>query len=93
MALSPHWSLKYLTSVDQGQKASNVDKNLGAAFIVVPITLMAAMLNKRVMLMICVEPTLGVMVISQSATRTDGDEEDDQNGSYEVFLDGFHILK
>ena len=41
----------------------------------VPIALMAVMLNKRVMLMMFVEPTLVVMIISQGATRTDGDKE------------------
>lgn len=65
--------------------STNVDKNLGAAFIVVPIALMAAMLNKRVMLMIFVEPTLVVMIISQGATRTNGDEENSQDGSSEIF--------
>jgi hypothetical protein len=30
--------------------SSDVDKNLGSAFIVVPIALMAVMLNKRMML-------------------------------------------
>ena len=36
---------------------------------------MAAMLNKRVMLMMLIEPTRVVMVISQGATGTDGNEE------------------
>ena len=58
---------------------SEVDKNLGSAFIVVPIALMAVMLNKRVMLVVFVEPTLVVMVISEGATCTNGDEEDSQN--------------
>ena len=59
----------------QGRKAySDVDKNLGAAFIVVPIALMAVMLNKPMMVMMLVEPALAIMVISQGSTRTDGDE-------------------
>jgi hypothetical protein len=36
---------------------------------------MAVMLNKRVMLVMLIEPTSAVMVISQGATRTDGDEQ------------------
>ena len=44
----------------------------------VPIALMTAMLNKRVMLMLVVEPALVVMVISQGAAGTDGDEEKNQ---------------
>jgi hypothetical protein len=58
---------------------SDVDKNLSSTFIVVPIALMAVMLNKRVMLMMFVEPTLVVMVIRQSAACTDGDEENSQD--------------
>jgi len=46
---------------------------------VVPIALMAVMLNKRVMVMMFVEPTLVVMVICQRATCTDGDEENSQD--------------
>ena len=57
----------------------DVDKNLGSAFIVVPIALMAVMLNKRVMAMMFVEPTRVVMVIRQCATRTDGDEQNSQD--------------
>jgi hypothetical protein len=38
---------------------------------------MAVMLNERMMLMLVVEPTRAVMVISQGATRTDGYEETD----------------
>ena len=41
----------------------------------VPIALMTVMLNKCVMVMMFVEPTLVVMIISQGATRTEGDEE------------------
>ena len=40
---------------------------------------MAAMMTKRMMLMLIIEPTLVVMVISQSATRTHGDEENSQD--------------
>jgi hypothetical protein len=40
---------------------------------------MAVMLNKRVMLVMLIEPTSAVMVISQGATRTDGDEENGQD--------------
>ena len=58
---------------------SDVDKNLGSVFIVVPIALMAVMLNKRMMLVMFVEPTLVVMVIRQGATRTEGDEENSQD--------------
>jgi hypothetical protein len=39
---------------------------------------MAVMLNKRVMLVVFVEPTLVVMVISEGTTCTNGDEEDSQ---------------
>ena len=58
---------------------SDVDKNLGAAFIVVPIALMAVMLNKRMMVMMFIEPTRVVMVIRQGATCTDGDKEKSQD--------------
>ena len=58
----------------------------------IPVALMAAMLNKRVMLVMFVEPTLVVVIISQGATRTDGDEENCQNGWEKVFLNGFHVL-
>jgi len=44
----------------------------------VPIAPMAVMLNKRVMLMVVVEPTRSVMVISQGATGTGGNEEKNQ---------------
>lgn len=54
--------------------STNVDKNLGSTFIVIPVALMAVMLNERMMLMMFVKPTLIVMVIRQGATRTDGDE-------------------
>jgi hypothetical protein len=40
---------------------------------------MVVVLNKRMMLVMFVEPTLVVMIISQNATRTDGDEENSQN--------------
>jgi len=43
--------------------------------IVVPIPAMAVMLNKRVMVMVIVEPTFVVMVISESAPGADGDKE------------------
>jgi hypothetical protein len=43
---------------------------------------MAIMLNKRVMLMLVIEPTLVVMVIRHGATRTDGNEESNQDGSH-----------
>lgn len=42
---------------------------------------MAAVLNKRMMMMIVIEPTIAVMVISQGATCTDGDEETDEDGT------------
>jgi hypothetical protein len=58
---------------------ANVDKNLRPAFIVVPIAPMAVMLNKRMMLVMFVEPTFVVMVISEGATCTNGDEEDSQD--------------
>ena len=44
----------------------------------VPIALMAVMLNERMMVVMFIEPTFVVMVISQGATRTDGDEESNQ---------------
>jgi hypothetical protein len=40
---------------------------------------MAVMLNKRVMLVLFVEPTLVVMVISHGATCANGDEKDSQD--------------
>ena len=46
--------------------------------ILVPIALVAAMVNKRVMMMVCVEPTAVVMVISEGAACTDGNEENSQ---------------
>ena len=45
----------------------------------VPIAGMTAMLDKCVVVMAVVEPTLVVMVIGQSATGTDGDEETSQD--------------
>jgi hypothetical protein len=67
------------TSVAKIKKAcSDVDENLDSAFIVVPIAAMAVMLNKRMMVMMFVKPTRVVMVISQGATCTDGDEENSQ---------------
>jgi len=39
---------------------------------------MAVMLNKRMMLMVGVEPTRVVMVISQGAAGTNGDEENNE---------------
>ena len=53
----------------------DIDENAGSALVVVPIALMAVMPRKRMMVMMFVEPTLVVMVISQSATCTSGDEE------------------
>ena len=44
----------------------------------VPIALMAAMVNKRVMLMMFVEPALVVMIISQGAACANGYEEEYQ---------------
>ena len=64
----------------QDQEArSDGDKNTDAIFIVVPIALMAVMLNKRVMVMMFVEPTLVVMVISQGATCANGYEQNNQD--------------
>jgi hypothetical protein len=57
----------------------DVDKNPDSAFIVVPVALMAIMLDKRMMLMMFVEPPLVVMIVSQSATRTDGNKENHQD--------------
>ena len=54
---------------------SDTDKDLCSALIVIPIALMAVMLNERMMLMMFVEPTLVVMVISEGASCADGDEE------------------
>ena len=42
---------------------------------------MAVMLDKRMVMVLGVEPTIVVMVISQGATRTDGDEETDKDGT------------
>jgi hypothetical protein len=60
------------------QACSDIDENPGSALIVVPITLVAAMLNKGLMLMMFVEPTRLVVVISESATGAGGDEGDSQ---------------
>lgn len=49
--------------------------------IVVPIALMAVVVDKRVMLVMFVKPTLVVMVMSQAAARADGKEESHQGGS------------
>jgi len=54
---------------------------------------MAVMLNERVALMLIVEPTLVVMVICHGATRTNGHEENSQDGSQKILLDGFHVVK
>jgi hypothetical protein len=62
-----------------GNAYLDADKNARSAFIVIPIAAMAAMLNKRVMLMMFVNPTFVVMIISQGATRTDGNEQNDQD--------------
>jgi len=42
---------------------------------------MAVMLDKRVMMMIVIEPTIVVMVICQGATRTHGDEKTNEDGT------------
>jgi hypothetical protein len=48
----------------QAQKASSdIDENLDSVSIVVPVTPMTIMLNKRVMLMVFVEPAVVVMII------------------------------
>ena len=41
----------------------------------VPIAPMAVMLNEGMVVMLVVEPAIAVMVISQGATGTDGNEE------------------
>ena len=61
---------------------SDIDKNPGSAFIVVPIALMAVMLNKSMVVVMFVEPAFVVMVICHGATRTDSNEESNQDGSY-----------
>jgi hypothetical protein len=61
---------------------SDVDKNAGSALIVVPIALMAVMVNERVVLMLIVVPTVAVMVICHSAACTDGNEENSEGGSH-----------
>jgi hypothetical protein len=68
------------------------DKDPGAAFIVVPVALVAVMFAERVMLMMFVEPTRGVMIISHGATCTNGNEHGDQDRTDEIFLDGFHAV-
>ena len=45
----------------------------------VPVAAMATVLNKRMMVMMFIEPTLVVMVICHGATRTDGNEENSQD--------------
>ena len=62
----------------KGETFSDIDKNLGSTFIVIPISLMAVMLNERTVVMMFVEPTHTVMVISEGATRAEGDEENSQ---------------
>jgi hypothetical protein len=60
------------------QVYSDADKNAGSVLIFVPIALVAAVVGKRVMMVICVEPTVAVMVISDGAACTDGQEENSQ---------------
>ena len=45
------------------------------------------------MVMMFIEPTLIVMIIGQGATRTDGDEENGEDGWQDVSLNNFHDLK
>jgi hypothetical protein len=51
-------------ALPSSKAGSDIDENLGSALIVVPITPMTVVLNKRVMLMMFVEPATVVMVIS-----------------------------
>jgi hypothetical protein len=60
---------------DCGGKYLDVDKNLGAAVVVVPIAAMAAMLNKRMMVVLAVKPALIIMVVGQGASCTGSDKE------------------
>ncbi len=59
---------------------SDVDKDAGSAFIMVPIALMATVLNKGLMLMMFVEPTGLVMVVSQSAAGAGGEKDNREDG-------------
>jgi hypothetical protein len=60
---------------------------------VVPIASVAVMVNKRMMLMMIVKPTLVIMVISEEAARPDSDEQSGKDRSSDIFLDGIHGLK
>jgi hypothetical protein len=71
---------------------SDIDKNLGSAFIMAPIAPMTAVLNKRVVVMMFVDPTLVVMVIGHGAPCTNGDEDSNTDGSCEILPDGFHAV-
>jgi len=51
---------------------------------------MAVVMDEGVMVMLAVEPTLVIMVISQDATGADSDEENGQNGRQEIFICRFH---
>ncbi len=53
---------------------------------------MTAVLNKRVLLMMFVDPTLIVMVIGQGSPCTNRDEGGNKDGSCERLLDGFHAV-
>ena len=69
----------------------DVDKNLGTALVVVPIAAMATMLNKRMMVVLAVNPALVIMVIGQGASSTGSDKENGQTQSQKVFLIFFHF--
>ncbi len=71
----------------------DIDKETRAAFIVVPIAPMTVVLDVRMMLVMFINPTFVVMVIGKSATRTDSNENDNQDGSNEILFDGFHVVK
>jgi hypothetical protein len=63
----------------------DADENAGSAVIMVPVAAMAVVMDEGVMVMLAVEPTLVVVIISQCATGADGEEENGDEGGKEVF--------
>jgi hypothetical protein len=70
---------------------SDVDENAGSRVIVVPVTAMAAVLDKRVVMVVAVVPAPVVMIISHGARGTGGYEENGQGGTKNISLKIFHF--
>ena len=77
--------------MEGGALALDADENAGSALIVVPIAAMTVVMDEGVMVMLAVEPTLVVVVVSQDATGADDDEENGQEGWQEIFVCVFHF--